>query len=288
MLLLNPDAGGGAHLIDEVSRDLREAGVEAELRTVQPAHLKAAAVEAVRDSARIVIAAGGDGTLSTVAAAVAGSGATLGVLPAGTLNHFCRDLGIPADLRSAARVIARGHVRQVDVGDLNAHTFLNNCSIGLYPRIVRRREGQRQRLGRGKWIAMALAAFSLFRRYPLVRVTLEAADRTIRCTTPLVFVGNNRYETSLLNLGRRTSLDRGELSVYLAKAPGRLDLLRLAVRVLFGRLEQDRDFQMLSVTQVTIETRKRKLRVAMDGEVVRMRPPLVFRVRPGALRVLSP
>ncbi|HSU66392.1 MAG TPA: diacylglycerol kinase family protein [Tepidisphaeraceae bacterium] len=268
---------------------LQQAGIDADIREPSsPSQLRETARAAARNGAAAVIASGGDGTVATVAGEVAEADGILGVLPMGTLNHFARDLGIPSDLREAARVIARGNTRRVDMGDVNGRIFLNNCSIGLYPRMVRRRESQRQRLGRGKWYAMAVAALSLFRRYPLVHLTLEVEGQIIRCKTPLVFIGNNRYETDLLNLGRRTALDRGELSVYLAKATGRLDLLLLALRMLVGRLKQARDFENRVVTQLTIETRKRRVRIACDGEVVRMHPPLVCRVRPGALKVLAP
>jgi diacylglycerol kinase family enzyme len=176
----------------------------------------------------------------------------------------------------------------VDAGEVNGRIFVNNCSIGLYPSLVIRRERQRQRLGRGKWLAMLLAFLSLFKRYPLVRLALESGGRFHRCASPLVFVGNNAYETDLLNIGRRHSLSGGELSVYLADAPTRLHLLRLVCRALFGKLATVRDFQSMNVTSLTIESRKRRLRMAMDGEVLRMRPPLRFRIRPGELRVMSP
>jgi diacylglycerol kinase family enzyme len=287
IVLLNSVAGAGGAGAERYREALEAVGIEVVVREVAPADLGSAARRAAAERAGTVVAAGGDGTVAAVASALVDSTTALGVLPAGTLNHFAGDLHLPLDLLGAAQVIARGRTRRVDVGEVNGRFFLNNASIGLYPRIVAKRDSQRQRLGRGKWFAMALAAISVFRRYPLVHVSMRMNDQIVRCTTPIVFVGNNRYETSLLNLGRRSALDGKELCVYFAIATGRLSLLRLGLRAILGRLKQDRDFRMLIVDRLTLETRRRKIRMALDGEVVPMEPPLEFRVRAGALLVLA-
>jgi diacylglycerol kinase family enzyme len=128
---------------------------------------------------------------------------------------------------------------------------------------------------------------SLFRRFPVVTVRMvNEAGESITCTTPFVFVGNNRYEIDLFRLGARTALDRGELSVYFTRRTGRWALVSLAIRALFNRLNQSRDFEMKSVRELWIETRKHNLSVALDGETVRMAPPLHYRIRPRDLNVI--
>lgn len=288
VILLNSAAGPFSNELARIKAALRDVGIDADVRQVKPQELTSTARQAIEAGIRLIIAAGGDGTINAVANAVVGTDAVLGVLPTGTLNHFARDLGLPLTLDAAVRTLAAGHVGQVDVGELNGRIFLNNCSIGVYPRLVIRREEQRQRLGRGKWVAMLLAVLSLFRRYPLVKVQLDISGRRARCATPLVFIGNNPYQTDLLNLGRRVSLDGGELSVYLVKASTRLRLLRLVLRGLLGKLAMEKDFELHFVKDLTVDTRKRRLRVAMDGEVRRIHPPLEFQIRPRALRVLGP
>jgi diacylglycerol kinase family enzyme len=288
VVLLNAAAGGVRDDSSRVIDALHRAGINAEVRQITPSELTATARKLIEVGTRLVVAAGGDGTVNAVASAVLGSQAVLGVLPVGTLNHFARDLGLPSDLDLAVQVLRSGQVRVVDAGEVNGRIFVNNCSIGLYPSLVIRRERQRQRLGRGRWLAMLLAILSLFKRYPLVRVALESGGGTHRCASPLVFVGNNPYETDLLNIGRRHSLSGGQLSVYFADAPTRLRLLRLVFRAVFGKLRKVRDFQSINVTALIIESRKRRLRMAMDGEVIRLHPPLMFRIRPGELRVMSP
>jgi diacylglycerol kinase family enzyme len=171
---------------------------------------------------------------------------------------------------------------------VNGRIFLNNSSIGLYPRAVDQREELRHRSGGGKWPAMFNASVDLFRRFPLLDVTLRAEGQTAAATTPFVFVGNNRYEFNLLSLGRRSSLQGGELSVYLPRDGGRIGLLRLAFRALLGRLDQERDFHSTALQELEIRTRRRSLRVSLDGEVAPMTSPIRYTIRPRALRLCVP
>jgi diacylglycerol kinase family enzyme len=176
----------------------------------------------------------------------------------------------------------------VDVGEVNGRCFVNNASIGLYPHIVSSREKQQQRLGRSKWVAMLVAIVTVFRRYPMLKVAVEVDGEARPRVTPFVFVGNNRYEMNLMAAGARGCLDRGELSLYFAHRTGRFGLLRIALRGLFGRLDQAKDFEAMCLPAFSIETPKKTLKTAVDGEVTRLVPPLRFRVRPGALRVIAP
>jgi len=163
---------------------------------------------------------------------------------------------------------------------------VNNSSLGLYPSIVRERQKQ-QRLGWGKWPAYVWAALAVLRRYPFLNVLLSVDGKELVSRTPFVFIGNNEYEMESLNIGGRTCLDAGKLSLYMSDRTSRLGLLRLALRALFGGLRQEKDFIALCTKEVWIGTKHRHVRVALDGEVLMMEPPLHYRVRPRALRVLA-
>ena len=121
-----------------------------------------------------------------------------------------------------------------------------------------------------------------------MRVRIGVGDQTVLRTTPLVFVGNNKYEMNLTMLGRRQRLDGGELCVYVVNRPGRFGLLSVAVRALLGWAEQARDFDTMTMPEAWIETPRKQLRVALDGEVIHLTPPLHYRIRPASLRVLAP
>ena len=258
---------------------INEAGDGAQLLTL--------AKQAVESDCEIVVACGGDGTISLVAGFVVANGKTLGVLPLGTLNHFAKDLTIPPELDAAVNVIANGRTLDIDVGEVNGRVFINNSSLGLYPDVVHGRE-LRQRIGFGKWHSLMRSAFSVFRRYPLLSVRLTANGKELAARAPFVFIGNNEYQIESFDIGGRKHLDHGNLSVYMARRSGRLALLRIAVRALFGGLSQEKDFLTADTCEMLVETRRRRIRVAIDGEVLMMETPLRYRIRPGALRVIVP
>jgi diacylglycerol kinase family enzyme len=234
------------------------------------------------------VAGGGDGTVGTIAALVARSGSTLGVLPLGTLNHFAKDLGIPLDLDQAVRTIAAGHVAQVDVGEVNGRIFVNNSSIGLYPTLVIHRENQRRRLGRSKWHAFFWASLMVLRRHPMLAAKLCLGPVIQTRRTPLVFVGNNEYRVEGFDIGRRERLDEGQLSIYLLKRHGRRGLIMLALRTLVGLARRGGDFELLKADTIGIETRHKTMAVATDGEVSVMKMPLEYKIHARALRVIVP
>ena len=232
------------------------------------------------------MAGGGDGTVNAVANELIGTSLTLGVLPLGTLNHFAKDLQIPQDLEGSARNLISGRAVPVDVGEVNGRIFLNNSSLGIYPRIVRHCEEQKK--GRNKWVAFAEASISVLEHYSLLRVRLRVDGKELSRRTPLVFIGNNKYEMEGLNIGERRRLDAGELCLFVANGARRVDLVRLAFRALFGRLHEASDFDLLITNQISIETRRPQTSVSTDGEVNQMNTPLNYITHPGALRVIVP
>ena len=244
--------------------------------------------KAAKSDYQTIVAAGGDGTISAVAGAISESSKTLGVLPLGTLNHFSKDLNISAELEESVRVIAENHHQKIDAAEVNGQIFINNSSIGLYPQIVLRREKQQHRLGRGKWTAAFWAAIAVLRRYPFLLIKLKIDGKELTRKTPFVFIGNNEYEMDSFNIGGRKCLDAGNLSVYVLHRTGRMGLVRLVLRSIFGMLRQATDFETYCTGEITIETHHKKLLVAFDGEVKSMETPLHYRIRPNALRVIVP
>jgi diacylglycerol kinase family enzyme len=263
-------------------------GLQADIQLARSgAEILELARRATKADKSVVVAAGGDGTINAVASELVGSNKVLGVLPLGTLNHLAKDLGMPLDLESAVDVIAQQTLARIDIGEVNGRYFLNNSGLGLYPGIVHERQ-QQQAQGRSKWLAFFSALLIIIHRYPLLTVRLSTEDRELRRRTPMVFVGNNEYELQGLNMGSRRSLNRGKLFLYVTREMSRWRLLKIGLAALFGRLSDIHDFDALSVSEVSVQARRRRLRVALDGEVVVMRLPLRYRIHPAALRVIVP
>ncbi|HEY9518842.1 MAG TPA: diacylglycerol kinase family protein, partial [Gemmatimonadales bacterium] len=214
----------------------------------------------------------------------------LGVLPLGTLNHFARDLGVPLGLQEAVEVILAGHTTAVDVGEVNGQTFLNNASLGLYPHIVLARRKHPAR-GVWKWVIACWITLKVLARHRSMAVRLSVGDDVALRRTAIVFVGNNEYRAAGLAAGSRESLSGGTLAIYLVNAGGRshpLRLIRLAWHMVLGAALDGDHLELVRAPAATVESKRSRLHIALDGEVSVFQVPLEFRTVPGALRVLVP
>ena len=264
-------------------------GLDTDVRMTEPGDLDEAFQEAAAaPGLDAVVAGGGDGTLSCAAGKLAGTGRPLGILPLGTLNHLARDAGIPVGIEEAAAVIAAAHTHMIDVAEVNGRVFVNNSSVGLYPEMVRLREVQQERAGRSKRMAMLSAGLASLRSFRRRRLWISAPGLETPIHTPMLFVGNNRYQVNLFGLGRRERLDEGVLCIYAIRARGRLHLFWAGIRGVFGRLDQQRDFITAYVSEVEISSNRPKLTLSADGETELMETPLRYRIRPGALKLIVP
>jgi diacylglycerol kinase family enzyme len=278
-------AGMEAEIVDQFRAAGRD---DVEIIALQDGQDPAGAARNASTRASIVVAAGGDGTVSSVATGIFRSEAALGILPLGTLNHFARDLRIPFDLSQAVAIVCAGRIGQVDVGQVNDHLFVNNSSIGIYPSIVDAREMLR-RQGHRKWPAMVIATVGVLRRYRGVRVTIDAGGRRRTWRSPFVFVGNNEYTIDGIGLGARASLDAGMLFVYLTPRVRTRHLPILLLKALAGHARRSGEFEIVSASELWIETsRRRYMPVAFDGELRQMQTPLHYRALAKALRVVVP
>jgi diacylglycerol kinase family enzyme len=288
-ILLNPRSGYVAnHGLPHVRALIADILPDAQVQLLEQGDDVAARCRALLDAGATCIAAGGgDGTVNAVATHLVGTSTPLGVLPVGTLNHFARDVGVGRDVPTALRVLAEGYVAPVDVAMVNQRLFLNNSSIGLYARMVEVRERYERRLG--KWRALAYAALLVGRYAKTTQVSVSDGDTSERLHTYLLFVGNNQYELDLLRIGRRARLDAGQLCCFILEGPDRLTLLPHIFHYLRDHRPARGMFRSLCTPELTVTiSRKRRIDVAYDGEVVELTTPLVYRVLPRALRVVVP
>lgn len=287
VLRLGPEA-----LEERLAAAFGAAGARAELHFVPGAEMSAT-LEAALGRARAgeldgIVVGGGDGSVNGAANLLAGTGVPLGVLPLGTLNHFARDSGMPADPEAAARVIAAAAPRAVDVAEVNGRVFTNNSLLGAYPYMVADRERRRDRHGLGKWTAMTLAFLRMLWRFPRRRLTLCYEGGRVAVRTPSLMVGVNEYDPRNFEIPRKHGLDRGELWVLVARHSHPLAFAWFAFRTIFRGLDAGADFDLVKLTELEVRARTSRLLVATDGELSRMRPPLRYKVRPGELLVLAP
>jgi diacylglycerol kinase family enzyme len=287
VVILNLESANARAAREEIGRLFRDARIDADIRETTPGNIETSAREALQNHPQAVVAAGGDGTVSTVAAVLAGTSMPLGVLPLGALNHFARDVGVPGDLAAAVQLASAHRVRLVDAGCINNKTFINNASIGVYPSVVERRDQLRQN-GHTKWRATAAATLEVLRAGSELAVRLKAERTEIVARTPFLFVGNNQYLVEGVKLGARTKLDEGRLYAYYAPPVRTQDLPILFARSLSGRV-REHTLRSLSSAELWVDAlHARDIKVACDGEVLTCTTPLHYRSWPRALAVLSP
>lgn len=236
---------------------------------------------------RLFIAAGGDGTVNSVVQPLVHSEATLAVIPAGTYNHFAKDIGIPLDWRSALDVALKGEPHQIDTARVNDRFFVNNVSLGLYPELVARREERGRDYPR--WKARLYAAWVTLNKYPHVTFTVETEHHSEVIRTQVFMVSNNSYDLSRMGIeAPRSRMTEGRLLVYWLPHLSRLALMKFAAHYLAGRVTTTPGFRSFRTQRMKVQSRHRTLHVGIDGEVYDMAMPLVVTIVPQSLVVRVP
>ena len=246
--------------------------------------LQAAATDKQVDA---VLAAGGDGTISTAARIAFTTGKPLAVLPAGTMNLFARALKVPLGLPEALEAIAAGHIGVVDIATANERPFVHQFGVGIHARLVRIREEMSYGSRIGKMLASLRAIGAAAINPPQFEAELHTGSALEKRRVSGIAVSNNPLGDGRLHADR---LDAGMLGVYIAAPVTTSALLKLAADVLIGSW---RDSPMVSekeVEEVTLHfpKRKRGAMAVIDGELIKLDRSVVLKVHPGALKVIFP
>ena len=235
-----------------------------------------------RDSALIV--AGGDGTLSSVINTVAGSDQRIAFLPQGTFNFFARSRGVPLDPKLALEFALNAKTVALSLAYLNDHAFIVNVGLGLYPKIIAARESHQQVTGRSSVSAIASGIWTLLRERHLSRAKLHYDGGTHRLITPLLVIGHNRSQ--LEQLDPRFVVAAKKLTVLRMHPVHKFKLLKILANGLIGRLLDEENMDCFGVDELTVQMPGKSVRVALDGELIKMPLPLQFTVRPNAIQCL--
>lgn len=237
----------------------------------------------------VIVAAGGDGTLNTVAQRLMHQNVPMGIIPLGTFNYVARALEIPLDWQDAIAVIVRGVTRPIHVGIVNQYIYLNNASIGLYPHLIEQREADKHRFGRRKIVAMASGFAVLMRQHQKMKLKVTIDGHAEPIETPMMFFGNNQLQLEDLHLKLADCAASGRLAAVTVEPVNRLQILSLIARMQLGTFEQAPEVRCFCAERVCIETKKpQAMKLAIDGEIVRVKSPLRFHVARHALQVVVP
>ena len=291
IVILNRDSGNKAEKPDagDIERAFARHG-----RTVSVFSVSSDADFATRIDKSInlepgcIVAAGGDGTISAVAGALSGTGIELGVIPLGTFNYFARRCGIPEDFEASIDVICRDKAGKAVLGSVNGQIFLNNASLGLYPSILKERERTYRRWGRSRLAAYWSVAVTMATIYRPLTMHIEV-DGTERWeTSPNLFVAVSAYQLDEFGIEGAEAIRDGKFALLIAPDCGRFMLVWKALRVAVSGPQEGRDFTLVTGRRVKVGTRRRKSRIAIDGERLEMTAPFDFSILENSLSVRLP
>lgn len=227
----------------------------------------------------IIAAVGGDGTLSNIANLIKDTEAILMPIPGGTLNHFTKDLSIPQSIPDALQYFKHAQKTKVDIAQIEDKVFINNSSIGVYSDSLFEREVHEKQLG--KWPAMIIATVKALIRYRTYKVSIDGKEYS----TPLIFIGNNKYTLHGVTF-QRSTLTGGSLSVYIVRGKSRLNLFLAFMSLLRGQKNVPKKLKFFTAKEVIISA-KRTLRVSRDGEYEKLPSPLRYKMHALSLNILQ-
>jgi diacylglycerol kinase family enzyme len=282
VLVLNPRSGSVLAVRDRLLEAAGRYGVEVR-EAAMPSELAALAREAVADRADVLGVAGGDGSLAAVATVAIEAGLPFVCIPAGTRNHFARDLGLDrADPAAAVEAFVAGPERRVDVATAGGRLFLNNASIGIYAALVHEPSYRHDRLG-----AVEPVLERVLERDALpVAASFRDGSGTLWEQVLVLLVSNNAYPLS--DLGGRPRLDAGLLEVSALRRTEGQELGRAVESLFTGGNRAGDGWARWTATRLEVDSPAGRLQVGIDGEPVELETPVEFEIHAGALRVLVP
>jgi len=294
------NAASGQAAVDDkraaIEGVLQAAGRAAQWHICQPGELGHQAQLAARQAAAAhsaVVAVGGDGTLNAVAQAALAAACPMGVVAQGTFNYFARTHGLPTEPAEATALLLRAQPVPVQVAAVNERVFLVNASLGLYPDLLEDREAYKSRWGRSRWVAWWASFATLLHAQRRLRLRIEMGGQTRELRTLTLFVGNNRLQLQQVGVPPAPAspgVAGAGITAVVLRPVGTLKLLRLMLRGAMGTLGEAEDVEHFAFSRMLVSPARlsgRRMKVAFDGEVTRMRTPLEFKVLQRPLYLLK-
>lgn len=288
ILFLNPRAGTFEAGDESTLRSMAEENGLRVVEVTPELDVRVVVHEALEAGLRAFVVAGGDGSVHHVSQALVNTEGVLGVVPVGSVNHLARDLELPIDdWRVAFDVALRGTIRQIDVGRVNGQYFINSVMLGIYPTISEYRE--RFRSHHNRWTAYLKAARLALNHFPHVSLVVEMDGRVTSLRTQLFVVAVNSYDLTQTGiLAAKTTMTDGRLTIYSLSFMNRFEFIRATAKYLRGKIAEVAGFRRIRTAQLRVDTGRRRLRVALDGELIEMQTPLQIVAVPSSLLVRAP
>ena len=271
-----------------MAQTLEKAGHRVDIERVPGKEIETALSKAAASHADVLLAGGGDGTISAAAAVLMGKKKALAILPAGTMNLFARGLGIPLPLDAAVEAFASGKIRPVDVASANGRVFVHQFSVGMHAKMVDMRDQMQFASRLGKMRASLRAALTTVLDPPSLKVSLKIGDAEMLTRTTAISISNNLFGEGHLPYADRP--DGGVLGIYVTVARERGQLLRFFLSMARGRWRDNPHVEIHEGESVVLKllSRRGRRRCVIDGELLPLASETLVEIHKKALNVLVP
>ena len=238
---------------------------------------------AASDGYDAVVVAGGDGTIRKISSYLLGSHSPLGIIPVGTYNNFARENGIPLSLEESIKTISKNNIKEIRTGEVNEKIFLNNSTVGFYPKIIK----SRNKITSGRWASLIKAILLSFKKFPLLEVKIKSFGEQYIINVPFLFIGNSQNKIDFFNFSEGNNRDGRFLDVYYPLNTGIFTICRFAFKVLIRNLRENRDYKVISTDEFEITSGSKHVVVSLDGEIFHLSPPLRYKVHEQQLKIIT-
>ncbi|KTD62291.1 diacylglycerol/lipid kinase family protein [Legionella shakespearei] len=258
-----------------------KAHIPYELYKTKAEHLEATIQKCIKKHSVILIG-GGDGSVRTVAHHCAHTNTVLGVLPLGTLNHFAKEMGLPLTVEDIIEALKQQQTTQIDLAKVNGHIFINNSSIGFYPKFADKRDHYSKYYN--KWLSYIPGFIESLKKHRVFRLTVKSKNLNLPLRTSFLMVSNNLYSYEFPATIKRESFQKALLGLYFFKQ-GKIRLFKV-----IKRLFSNKNLFEIKQSEHPIEIHfdhDKEVTVSLDGETTKMNTPLHYQSLPAALTLLT-
>lgn len=289
-VLINSQAGGKNFFEDKILDRIRERGKKYGLhldpQVLDLDRFESTLLELIAAKTNEIWVGGGDGSIRIAARLLIGKPIALGVLPMGTFNLFAKELNMPLDPVQTVDLLSSGRIQGIDVAWINDILFIHYASLGLHPLYALKREEFHERFKLPKKTSSSLAWFWAVWKAAKYSFTIKTKTETASIETPFVYVTVNEYENQPLSLTGRKSLTDGRLNIFYSKRAGRITVLKTIISAILGRLKEEPEIREILREELKIETPKKVIKAAVDGDLYELKPPLQLLSHPRGLKVV--
>ncbi|HHT0593057.1 TPA: diacylglycerol/lipid kinase family protein [Legionella anisa] len=260
---------------------LKSANISYILYETTPKNLPATIKKCI-EKHKIILVGGGDGTIRTAAHYCAYTSVILGVIPLGTLNHFAKELDLPSDVKEIVVSLKKFHTIKIDLAAVNDIIFINNSSIGFYPKFADKRDQYTKSYN--KWLSYIPGFIKSFKKHPAFTLTVKSKSLDLSLHTSFLMVSNNVYSYQFPATIKRENFQKALLGLYYFKE-GKIQLFKIIQSIFYNKNLFEK-FQSKHRIEIHFNNEK-EIKISVDGDTIKTKTPLHYRTLSRSLTLLK-